>query len=92
MQQRELTPADGWVEIGPVDALMICQVDPRVTSAHTPAAEVRRAENRPPETDQGVVQLGGWSVSAVNVDALGAGSILYARAIAARVRLLVESV
>lgn len=92
MRYLHLTPADGWVDLGEVDMLTICQVDPRITSVNTPAIEALRSENDPAPGDVGVVQLGGWSLNLANFDALGLGPRLYVRAIPATVRLIVNSI
>jgi hypothetical protein len=85
-----LTPADGWVDLGAVESLIVCQVDPRVISVRTPALEVLRGDAPPAHDRSGVVQLGGWSISGANIDALGLGARLYARALAPSVRVIVE--
>ena len=85
-----LSPGDGWVDLGPGATLIVCQVDPRVTSPHTPAVEVTRADAKPLDEQSGVVQLGGWAIAAANIDALGLGVRLWGRAIAPTVRLIME--
>lgn len=85
-----LIPGDGWVDLGPGATLIVCQVDPRVSSPHTPAVEVRRGDTQPSDEQSGVVQLGGWSIAAANIDALGVGTRLWGRALAATVRLILE--
>lgn len=87
-----LTTADGWVALGAVDSLIVCQVDPRSVSPHTPAVELLRGETAPAADAHGVVQLAGWAISAVNVDALGLGAQLYARAVAPSVRIILETI
>lgn len=90
MALLSMTPADGWVDLGLGATLIVCQVDPRVSSPHTPAIEVRRGDAKPADDQAGVVQLGGWSIAAANIDALGVGTHLWGRALAPTVRLILE--
>ncbi|MBK1699749.1 hypothetical protein [Thiococcus pfennigii] len=87
---HELTSGGGWTAIGTAADLRSVQIDPRTASRDTAAIEVLRADSAPDANTLGVgLLMGGEWLIGRDLDNLGAGATLYARALLRYVRLIV---